>query len=342
MQLNLSPSVRDAGLLKQAPMTLAFAGGDVRPWQRKLRTKLLGLLGYQGNDHARISAKRVWSRPVEHGTIEKLILRVEPKVDVPVYWCVPHRRIEPHITAICLQGHSTGMHVSIAVDREDETKPYAAQGDRDFAIGCIRRGIAALCIEQRSMGTRRELVQEAVCGHSTCHDAAFRAILIGQTLIGHRVFDVDRALDYLQQRGDVDMKHVGIMGNSGGGTVTTYASALLPRLAFAIPSCAIAGYAESIGSIYHCGCNYIPGIMNWMDMGDVLGAFAPKPLVVVSGLKDDIFPIASAKKQFAKTRAAYAAGGAAGNCKHLIGPEGHRFYADLAWGAMLPMLGVKP
>ena len=47
--------------------------------------------------------------------------------------------------------------------------------------------------------------------------ADMRALLLGRTLLGERVFDVDRAIDYLESRGDVDMTTLGLMGNSGGG-----------------------------------------------------------------------------------------------------------------------------
>jgi hypothetical protein len=134
------------------------------------------------------------------------------------------------------------------------------------------------------------------------------------------------------------MKRVGVMGNSGGGTTSLYAGALLARLAYCMPSCTFAAYADCIGSIYHCACNYVPGVLRYFDMGDVAGIIAPRPLVIVSGEHDDIFPADSARRQFRQTRKIYAAAGAARKCTHVIGPEDHRFYADLAWSAMLKMM----
>ena len=51
-------------------------------------------------------------------------------------------------------------------------------------------------------------------------------------------------------------------------------------------------------SMYHCACNYIPNIMKYADMSDIMGLFAPKPVVLVHGEKDHIFPIAGTKKSF--------------------------------------------
>jgi dienelactone hydrolase len=225
------------------------------------------------------------------------------------------------------------MHVSIGVQREDETQPFDSPGDRDFALGCMARGIAALCIEQRSFGERREQTQKQVSPHG-CHDAAMQALLVGKTLIGERVYDVERGIDYLATRGDVDMHRVGVMGNSGGGTITIYAAALLPRLAFAMPSCSFCTFRDSIGAIYHCADNYVPGILKAADMADVLGLFAPRPVVVVAGRDDSIFPIDGVRSAFEQLRHIYVAAGAEEACQLVVGEGGHRFYAADAWPVM--------
>ncbi|MEX0744342.1 MAG: hypothetical protein WD118_01965, partial [Phycisphaeraceae bacterium] len=282
-----------------------------------------------------LNVRSVWKREHELGTIEKLIFTAEPGADVPAYLCLPHGVKPPYPVFICLQGHSTGMHNSIAVQRDDETQTLAVKGDRDFGLGCMRRGIAALCIEQRSFGERREQVQEHVSPHG-CHDAVVHAMMLGRTLAGERVYDVDRGIDLLAERDDMDLARLGVMGNSGGGTVTTYAAALLPRVRFAMPSCVVCTYRASIMSIYHCADNYVPGLLPVAEMADVLGLFAPRPMVVVAGQTDPIFPIAGVKKCFADLKAIYRAAGAEDKVKLVVGPEGHRFYAEQGWRAMRP------
>jgi dienelactone hydrolase len=319
-------------------MQLAYTGGDVSAWQRKVRRKLRELLAIPENAHAPLRVRWLWRREIESGTIEKIAFAAEPGVDVPGYWCVPKDAVKPYFTFICLQGHSTGMHKSIAVDRDTERLPHAVEGDRDFALGCMKRGIAALCIEQRSFGTRRELTQRHVSTHDSCLDAVARALMLGRTLVGERVFDVQRAIDYLESRGDIDMSRLGILGNSSGGSTSMYAAAIDTRIRAAIPSCSTARFADSIAAIHHCGCNAVPGIMQWLDMGDILGAIAPRPLVIVNGKTDDIFPLASAKRAAKQAHRIYAAADAADRIRFVIGPEGHRFYAHLAWKAILPLL----
>jgi dienelactone hydrolase len=335
----LSPSQYHQAVLARNYPRLHYQGGNVEPWRAALGQRLRRLLGVWPARKVPLNVQSLYRLEHPLGTIEKIVFTSEPCADVPAYVCLPHSARPPYTFMICLQGHSTGMHVSIAREREDDTQPFASEGDRDFAIDCMAHGIAALCLEQRSFGLRREQRQAQVSPHG-CHDAAMQALLLGKTLVGERVYDVERGLDYLAERGDVAMDRVGVMGNSGGGTATIYAAATLPRLAYAMPSCAFCTFADSIMSIYHCADNYVPGILRWAEMSDVLGLFAPRPLVVVAGREDDIFPLPGVLRAFDHLQQIYAAYGAADRCHLVIGEGGHRFYAQDAWPVLLDELRV--
>lgn len=332
-----SPSLYHNHILKNTTQQLAYDGGDVKTWQRKLKRKIKELLGDMPTEKVPLNTKSLWKRDHELGTIEKIVFTSEPHADVPAYVCIPKDVKPPYTFVICLQGHSTGMHNSIAVDFETEKKTLKIEGDRDFAITCMEKGYAALCIEQRSFGMRRENDQE---NHSQemCHDASMQAILLGKTLVGQRVYDVDRGIDYIAERGDANMKTITVMGNSGGGTVTTFAAATLPRVKFAMPSCYFCTFEHSIMAMYHCACNYIPQIYKYAEMSDILGLFAPKPVVVVAGKDDPIFPVKAVRQQFKKLKAIYKAAGAENNCQLVVGPGEHRFYADQAWPKLIKQL----
>ena len=43
------------------------------------------------------------------------------------------------------------------------------------------------------------------------------------------------------------------------------------------------------------------------------------------------FNIEGCKKAYSTIEAVYEKAGAKDNCRMVIGPEGHRFYADLSW-----------
>lgn len=336
-EFNFSPSLYHHHVLDNMTQSLAYDGGDVAQWQQRLRSKLRELVGWMPQMKCPLNVRSIWKRDHEYGTIEKIVFTSEEFCDVPAYVCLPKQKVEKYDFFICLQGHSTGMHNSIAVALNDETKVIDVAGDRDFGIGCMKRNLGALCIEQRSFGERREKVQKMVSEHM-CHDAVVHSLALGRTLTGERMWDVERGIDYLESRGDINMDRIGLMGNSGGGTLTLYATALSDRIAFAMPSCSFCTFKDSIMSIYHCADNYLPGILQYAEASDIAGLIAPRPLVIVCGLEDDIFPIEAAKRAFEKVKKIYRNCNAEDKCRMVIGNGGHRFYADDAWPVMKELM----
>lgn len=304
----------------------------IEPTRENLE-KLLGVEDILHEERIPLDPKTLWRKDFPFGSVEKVRIQLEEGVSTCLYICLPPNAKPPYQAFICLQGHSTGMHTSIAVDWHDEETPLPWDGDRDFAIGCLKRGIPAVCLEQRYMGENSRKENR----DPDCLQMCENALLRGRTALGERVFDVDRTIDYLAERGDFDISKIGVMGNSGGGTTSMFAGAVLPRLTHVMPSSSFSSFHDSIGTIWHCLCNHIPNLYAFGESSDVLGLIAPRPLVIVNGEKDEIFPIGPAKEEFAKIKARYESMGAGDKCFHVIGPEGHRFYAEIAWEKMLPM-----
>lgn len=335
----LSPSDCHYALMKQTPR-LHYKNQNLAGWKKSLTTEVKQRLAMPSGPDTKVPlrVKSLWQRQHEYGSIEKIQFTAEKNVDVLAFVCLPKGHQHTKIPFfVCLQGHSTGAHNSIGVHRENNKKTIDVAGDRDFGLYCMKLGIGALCIEQRSFGERREQKQKNASDHG-CHDATMHALMLGRTLMGERVFDVDRGLDYLKTRKDVDWKRVGVMGNSGGGTISTFAGAVLPRITHVMPSCYFCTFADSIMSIYHCADNYLPGLMPVAEMSDVLGLAAPKPCVIVAGKTDPIFPINATRKAFRHLKTIYKKAGSADNCKLVVGDGGHRFYADAAWKQMVKFL----
>ena len=326
-------AIADLGAMRE----MRFPGGDVAVWQRRLRKKLIAMLGGIPQDRVPLHVRRLWSRPHPLGTIEKVVFASEFRCDVPAYVCLPGQVAGPRPFMICLQGHRGRMHHSIAASTDEKSWAVPVHDDLNFGIGCMERGLAALCIEQRSFGERSERAMESPAGDG-CQDAAMHALFLGRTLLGERVYDVDRAMDYLMARGDADPRRIGVTGNSTGGLVALFAAALLPRIRFAMPSSCFSSFRDSFLAMGHCSCNYVPGLLNVADMADIAGLIAPKPLVLVHGREDHLFPIRSARRAYSEVKATYAAAGAAGKCALVVGPAGHRFYPALAWPVFLRML----
>ena len=338
--MSLDPRDRHMELLEKSRFTMRKRPDeDLAAWQDKARARLTELLGLPmeraEEDHFRVE------RTEDFGpgcTGIRFLFESEPHVEVICQLLLPKKAPDEKLPlVICLQGHSKGMHLSLgrAVYEGDEEK--IAGGDRDFARQIAERGQAALAIEQRAFGERGGTPEGPACLHP-----ALQALLLGHTLIGERCWDVSRAIDAVKAHFPmIDTDRIAVMGNSGGGTVALYAAALDTRIAAAMPSCAVSSFISSIGVRRHCACNYVPGIAREFDMGDIAGLIAPRPLIVVSGENDGLFPVEGAKEQVRIARASYEAAGAPGRIAHVIGPEGHRFYAALSWPVFDALTGWR-
>lgn len=327
-KLNFSPSLVHRNLLVTTIPSMTFAGGDLHTWRQKLRRKVRDLLGMPAS-RIPLGPRTIWDRHHPLGTIEKVVFTSEPHSDVPAYVCLPRGVRPPYNYIICLQGHGTGMHNSIGL-AADESASADTSAELDFGLWCMRHGMAALCIEMRGLGERLERIQISE-KNKGCPTAAMQALALGRTLIGERIFDVERGIDYLAARGDADMKRIGLMGHSSGGTAAVFAAAVLPRLAFVMPVSYFCTFTDSFMARRHCMCCYLPHIMEYAEMADIAGLFAPKPFIAVNGDVDELFPIKATRKAFKDLKRIYAAAGTPDNCHLVVGKGGHRFFADAAW-----------
>ena len=328
------PQALHETLLKSiSPICRYRDGGSPEAWQREARQTLIRLLGL---DQIPSCAKdpRVLDRREEKDWQEiRLSLPTEPGYESLLHLLLPKGISRPPVV-ICLQGHSTGMHISLGRPQYPGDEEDIA-GDRDYAIQAVRNGFAALTLEQRGFGA---------CGGGPegpqCRLPASTALLLGRTLIGERVHDIQCAVDLLRSGAfPVDGDRIAVTGNSGGGTASIYAAAVDERIGACMPSCAFTSFYASIGLSAHCFCNYIPGVARFFDMGDLCALIAPRPLAVIAAAKDTSFPLREAREQFVFTERVYALLSAQGLCRLIAAPEGHRYYAALAWPAFHALTG---
>lgn len=327
-----SPDLCHERLLSKEPILRYNSEREYDAWRLQVKEKLTELIG-DLPERVPANVRIEWKRECDEYTEYRFIFDSEIDVSVPAVLRIPKGVSLPCPVVICLQGHSTGMHISLGIPKYTGDPDDVITGDRDFAVQIVKEGYAALAIEQRAFGERvsQRIIHHNPYYRTTCYLPAMSAQLLGRTLIGERVWDISRAIDALAEFPEVDMDRVACMGNSGGGTATYYAACLDERIKIAMPSCSVCAFEDSIGTLYHCACNYIPGIAKWVDMGDLAALIAPRKLVVVAGREDTGFLLPGTLREFEQIKAIYARAGAPDSCRLVVGDEGHRFYADPSW-----------
>lgn len=298
---------------------------DFKAWQKELRVELRKILVVPEQPDKKINwkIKRVYKN--KKYTMDRVEFEAEPGHFVPGYLLKPRAIKAPHRVMICLQGHSPGMHWSIGRNDPKQLKKVSPmKGDRDFAIQAVQHGWAALVIEQRGFGELA--VKDAKCG-----DLALRSFLRGKPLLGRRVVDVMRAIDFIATQPDLNVDQVACMGNSGGGTVSFFAGCIDSRIRLVADSCSFCTYADSWLAIKHCPCGFIPNLLKTADMPDLTGLIAPRDLIIIAGNKDHLARLSGVREGFAKSQQIYKAAGVQNRVRLVIGNGGHRFYAADTW-----------
>ncbi len=328
---NFSPHVCHENLLEKAPLMLSYKEGeDYATWREKVGDKLKELLGMTMLEKVDLNIRVEYEKEHETYIERRFIFTSEAYADVPCHLLIPKNGTAPFPLVICLQGHSSGMHISLGKPKFDKDQE-SIKGDRDFGLQAVNEGYAALILEQRCFGEREDgRPAENRSFSNRCLHSSMTALLLGRTMIGERVWDVSRAIDAVSTFPEIDTERIGCMGNSGGGTVTYYAACLDDRIRIAMPSCSVCEYRYSIAKIDHCADNYIPNILKYFEMGDLACLIAPRPLIIVAGREDDIFPIEGVEKSYSTIQKIYKAAKAEGQCRLFVGEGGHRFYRQ-AW-----------
>ncbi len=297
-----------------APLRMTFRAAD-RPaalrWQKELRARITELLGGFPAPRAALQPQTLEVREFPAWRREKFVFQSRPGVMVLGYLLTPKAASAPHPALICLPGHGRGVYDIVGIDNQGRERAERVGYSYDFALQAVEQGVAAVAIELMAFGCRRDAITKARgLEASACQPAAGSALLLGETMIGWRAYDVMRTIDWIETRKELDAARVGCVGISGGGTCALFAAALEPRLRAVMISCALNTFRDSIMSVSHCIDNYVPGILNWAEMYDVAGLIAPRALFAEAGEKDNIFPVAASRASFERVKKVYEVMGA--------------------------------
>jgi len=313
-----------------APLQMTFGAtsrSEAQKWQKRLRKKVTELVGGFPSERGDLKSQTLEVKEYPGYRREKFVFESRPGLYVLGYLLTPKNASAPHKTVICLPGHGRGVDDIVGIDDKGRDRTDKDGYQHDFAIQCAEQGLAAVAIEQMAFGCRRDpRSTKRSLGTSSCRPAAGAALLLGETMVGWRVWDVMRTVDWIETRDDLDPKRVGCMGISGGGTITTFGAALETRIKAAFISGYLNTFRDSILRLSHCIDNYVPGILNWCEMYDVAGLIAPRALFAESGDEDGIFPVDASRASFARVKKVYEVFGTPELAGHEVFAGEHSFW----------------
>ncbi|NND06542.1 MAG: xylan esterase [Saprospiraceae bacterium] len=131
--------------------------------------------------------------------------------------------------------------------------------------------------------------------------------LSGKTLARYFTWDGIRSIDYLVSRKDVDPERIGVTGFSGGGTVTSYVSALDDRVKVSVPcswSTACRRHTETKGT-QDAETNFVGGLKEGISLEDLIEVRAPKPTLMTFTSRDQYLSIQGAREAYQEAKKVY-------------------------------------
>lgn len=305
---------------------------DYKTWKESVKEKLYELLGIDLVKANACAPNMEIEEDVLMDGYRRIRFTFESEVGaiVPCYLLIPDTNKKKYPVGIVLQGHTSGFHISLGIPKSEKDEETIKS--RDFAIQAVKEGYAALCIEQRCMGER--VTSRHTFSSNMCTYPALAALMLGRTTLGERVWDVQRAIDQLSHFEMLDLDKIFITGNSGGGTMSFYASCFDDRIKICAPSSAFCSFEKSLFWTRHCPCNHIPGVYLWLEMQDMACLVANKEFISINGQVDMIFSIEGAKDAFKTVEKIFEKEGKKDSCELVITPEGHAWCKDLVWPAI--------
>ena len=273
-------------------------------WQRKARLRLRRLLGDFPKIRGPVKSRVLEERTFPGYTRTKLELELRPGLLAVAYYLLPDDRPKRGPAVLAVPGHGKSVDELVGGPNGEEERIH-------YALQCVRAGLPTLALEQMAFGHRRheQAIKENPDGGTACIIPAGAALMLGRTMIGYRVLDARRALDWLSARPEVDPSRLGMTGISGGGQITFFTAALETRLKAVCVSGYFNTFRDSVYSIYHCTDNFVPAILRWFEMPDIAGLIAPRYVFFKQGDKDPIFPLKGFREAVAKAKEIYAAFG---------------------------------
>ncbi|MFH1613543.1 MAG: acetylxylan esterase [Planctomycetota bacterium] len=263
-----------------------------------IRQELLKNIGGLPHTDAPLKAEITGTIDCGDFRIEKVLYQSLPEFYVTANLYVPNtlKKAAPAILFPC--GHT---------ENGKAYEPYQ-KACRDFVL----HGFVVFCPDPVGQGERLGYWNK----EKGCTDVAwgtyehsynnFKATLVGANVARYFINDAMRGIDFLQSLDYVDSEHIGVTGNSGGGTQTAYMMVLDERVKAAAPATFIHGYRwyaksgvanDGEQDIYNfTGCG--------LDHSDFLIAFAPKPMMVLA-VNYDFFPIEGTINSVAQARHIY-------------------------------------
>ena len=234
---------------------------------------------------------------------------------------------------LCCHGHGPyGKDPVMGIAPDPEVAANMRQHNYSYGLEMARSGFVTYAIDWLGFGERDSRRKPFFLGdqynhRDPCNVNYLCATMLGTTLLAMNCHDASRATDFVSQQKYVEPTRFGVMGCSLGGTMTTWMTLTDDRFHAADNICYAGPWHDIAYRTYNvCGSQVTPGVYEMVDVPELHGLIAPRPLLIETGIHDDCFHIDHARQHFRRLAKIYKAAGAAEKLELDVFPGPH------AWG----------
>lgn len=250
---------------------------DLKVWQNSFRETFKELLGINNIQKSIISdiKPRVLERVDCGGYIkETVIINTEEGFELSFYLLIPENISSPVPAVITLYDETyNNKDFCLGIDQTQESEEIKRKG-LDTALQAVNNDFVAIVPDMRGFDKDQDSI-------TSCRIHQMIAVMFGRTIMGERVWDISKVLDYAFTRKEIDQKKTAVMGYSVGGAVAIYTAACDSRVSMCVVSNYFSLFKEIFSKGDCCVCEYIPGILNMADLPDIAGLIAPRSLQII-------------------------------------------------------------
>jgi cephalosporin-C deacetylase-like acetyl esterase len=275
----ISAKEADLGLIRRAAASSAH---EPAARQRETRKRLTSLLRYQRRQFP-LGVRLLTTTPREGYQVQKIEFLSEPGIYIPAWVFVPRSvKSRPH----------TILYFTDEGIQSDAMEFAGAEGaglQHGILDQLVRKGYLIIAADVRGIGQTGPSSSSSLSfgefGQLFNSDTAmaYAAWSTDQSLLGMRVQDVVRSVDYVLQRDDAELENLHVIGKGRAGLWCLYAAALDERISNLICVQSILSYQSlaEVDRYLYGGDIFVPDILRHLDLPDVAAAIAPRSLTLI-------------------------------------------------------------
>ena len=266
----------------------------VEEWEVKakaLREIFFQMLGETPQISCPLSSKIIEENNCGDYIKRKIEYFVEPDEKISAYVLIP-KNLKTKVPAILCIHPTTPLGKEQTIGNDNTEKGQ----DRAYALHLVKRGYITMSYDLLTAGER------CYKGYAPFDTAPFYKKYPKWSVRGKDLWDVSRAIDFLQSMDEVDSERIGSIGHSQGGGITIHSMVLDKRIKVGVSSCGMWPERLSKNPFNWARTGWwvgIPFLRPYcytgkhfpLDMHEYLGLIAPRAIMNISALNDCMYTI---------------------------------------------------